>query len=120
MHGDNVVSIMIWYAMHGDNGVSIMIWYAMHGDNGVSIMIWCAMHGDNVASRRKIYFSIICRYIVCDHYMIQITVNKKIAGSKECSPKWLLAIKGRSCNPTPLVHKDMIKKTAFYEKDKER
>jgi len=36
-------------------------------------------------------------------------------------PKWLLSIKGRTCNPTPLVHQDMTKKTTFYEKEiKER
>jgi len=29
-------------------------------------------------------------------------------------------IKGRTCNPTPLVHQDMKKKTTFYEKSKER
>ena len=28
-------------------------------------------------------------------------------------PKWLLSIKGRTCNPTPLVHQDMTKKTTF-------
>jgi len=26
-----------------------------------------------------------------------------------------LSIKGRTCNPTPLVHQDMTKKTTFYE-----
>jgi len=26
-------------------------------------------------------------------------------------PKWLLSITGRTCNPTPFVHKDMMKKT---------
>ena len=31
-------------------------------------------------------------------------------------PKWLLSIKGRTCNPTPLVHQDITKKTTFYEK----
>jgi len=31
-------------------------------------------------------------------------------------PKWLLSIKGQICNPTPLVHQDMTKKTNFYEK----
>ena len=35
-------------------------------------------------------------------------------------PEWLLSIKGRTCNPTPLVHQDMTKKTTFYEKNKER
>ena len=29
-------------------------------------------------------------------------------------PKWLLSIKGRTCNPTPLVQQDMTKKTTFY------
>jgi len=29
-------------------------------------------------------------------------------------PKWILSIKGRTCNPTPLVHQDMIKKTTFF------
>ena len=33
-------------------------------------------------------------------------------------PKWLLSIKGRTRNPTPLVHQDMTKKTIFYEKNK--
>jgi len=31
-----------------------------------------------------------------------------------------LSIKGRTYYPTPLVHQDMTKKTAFYEKTKER
>ena len=35
-------------------------------------------------------------------------------------PKWLLFIKGRTCNPTPLVHQDMTKKTTFYGENKER
>jgi len=30
--------------------------------------------------------------------------------------KCLMSIKGRTCNPTPLVHQDMTKKTKFYEK----
>jgi len=30
-------------------------------------------------------------------------------------PKYLLSIKGRSCNQTPLVHQDMTKKNTFYE-----
>ena len=30
--------------------------------------------------------------------------------------KWLLSIKGKTCNPTPLVHQDMIKKATFYLK----
>ena len=34
--------------------------------------------------------------------------------------KWLLSIKGRTWNPTPLVHQDMTKKTTCYEKYKER
>ena len=35
--------------------------------------------------------------------------------------KWLvLSIKGRTCNPTPLVHQDMTKKTTFNVKNKER
>jgi len=40
--------------------------------------------------------------------------NKKIAGSEECLPPWLLSIEGRTCNLTPLVHQDMTKKTTFY------
>ena len=35
-------------------------------------------------------------------------------------PKWLLSIKGRTCNTTPLVHQDMTTKKTFYEKNKER
>jgi len=31
-------------------------------------------------------------------------------------PKWLLSIKGRTCNSTSLVHKDVTKKITFYEK----
>jgi len=31
-------------------------------------------------------------------------------------PKCLLSVKGRTFNATPLVHKDMIKKTNFYGK----
>jgi len=44
--------------------------------------------------------------------------NKEIAGCKECSPNAysVLSVKGRSCNPTPLVHQDMTKKTTLYEK----
>ena len=30
----------------------------------------------------------------------------------------MLSIKGRTCNPSPLVHQDMTKKTTFYEKNK--
>jgi len=30
--------------------------------------------------------------------------------------KWLLSIEGKTCNPTPLVHQDMIKKATFYLK----
>ena len=37
--------------------------------------------------------------------------NKEIAECKECSLKFILSIKGRSCNPTPLVHQDISKKT---------
>jgi len=31
-------------------------------------------------------------------------------------PKCKLSIKGRTCNPTPLVHQDITNKTTFYEK----
>ena len=40
--------------------------------------------------------------------------NKEIAECKECSLKFILSIKGRSCNPTPLVHQDISKKTTFF------
>ena len=30
-------------------------------------------------------------------------------------PKWLLSIKGRTCNLTPLVHQNMTKKTTLYK-----
>ena len=43
--------------------------------------------------------------------------NKKITGSHECSPNGLLSINVRTCNPSPLVHQDMTKKTTFYEKN---
>ena len=36
------------------------------------------------------------------------------------TPQMAMAIKGRTCNPTPLVHQDMTKKTTFYEQNKER
>ena len=36
-------------------------------------------------------------------------------------PKWLLSIiKGRTCNPTPLVNQDMTQITTFYGRNKER
>jgi len=31
-----------------------------------------------------------------------------------------LSIKGRTCNPTPLVQQDTTKKTTYYETNKER
>ena len=31
--------------------------------------------------------------------------------------KWLLFIKGGTCNPTPLVHQDMTKKTTLNENE---
>ena len=40
--------------------------------------------------------------------------NKEIAECKECSLKFILSIKGRSCNPTPFVHQDISKKTTFF------
>ena len=43
--------------------------------------------------------------------------NKKIVGNHECSPNGLLSINVRTCNPSPLVHQDMTKKTTFYEKN---
>jgi len=34
-------------------------------------------------------------------------------------PKWLLSIKGRTCNPTPLIHQDMSqRKQPFMKKKK--
>ena len=33
-------------------------------------------------------------------------------------PKWLLSIRGRTCNPTPLVHQDMTKKTNILKKER--
>ena len=41
----------------------------------------------------------------------------KTLESKNAPPNgYILSIKGRTCNPTPLVHQDMTKKTTFYEK----
>jgi len=31
--------------------------------------------------------------------------------------KWLMSIKGRTCNPTPLVHQDMTKKNFNENRD---
>jgi len=33
-------------------------------------------------------------------------------------PKWLLSVKGKSCNPTPLVNQDLTKKNTFLKKEK--
>jgi len=41
--------------------------------------------------------------------------NKKTHTRKSNVPQKLLSTKGRTCNPTPLVHPDMTKKTTFYE-----
>ena len=35
-------------------------------------------------------------------------------------PKCLLSIKGRTSNPTPLVHQEMTKKNTFYGNNKDR
>jgi len=35
-------------------------------------------------------------------------------------PKWLLSIKGKINNPTPLVHQDMTNKITFYEQELRR
>ena len=34
-------------------------------------------------------------------------------------PKYLLSIKGKTCNTIPLAHQDMTQKTTFNEKIKE-
>jgi len=47
-------------------------------------------------------------YINANSVTRPIHFCKRIAGSEECFPK-CVSIKGRTGNPTPLVHKDMTK-----------
>jgi len=42
------------------------------------------------------------------------TINKQENRWK--LPRWQFSIKGRTCNPTPLVHQDITKKTTFRGK----
>ena len=42
-------------------------------------------------------------------------VHTLIQFKRRMLPNRLLSIKGGTCNPTPLVHQDMTKKTTFYE-----
>ena len=49
---------------------------------------------------------------------IKIKNNKYTRKSLEAknAPEMAIVYKRRTCNPTPLVHQDMTKKTTFYEK----
>ena len=42
--------------------------------------------------------------------------HKRTAGREKCSPKCRFSVKGRTCNTSPLVHKDMSKKPRFMKK----
>jgi len=53
--------------------------------------------------------------MVLNKHIDQVTKQEN-RGKRSMRPKWLLSIKGRTCNPTTPVHRDMTKKTTFCKK----
>ena len=49
----------------------------------------------------------------------RIIIKEENRWKRRMLPKWLLSIKGRTCNPTPLVHQYITKKSTFYKNNKE-
>jgi len=71
------------------------------------------VQGRLYAEKKSIFFKGTDLFFFCNFVTgYTIFIKQENRWKRRMLPKWLLSIKGRTCNPTPLVHD----KKTFYEK----